>query len=230
MVRCADSAMTIYLVPVGPGRFDLYSEPRDEESTIAAQEGMFGRYFQRFGERWRDAVHAARRGDAGAGRFRRIRDRAVCRAAEMIAEQRTLWAIRHEGSVRFVYPAGMTETDAATHRRRILADARRHHGIFALVDGVLFLASGLLTVIPGPNLIAYYFGLRMVGHYLSWRGARQGLDRLTWDAQPEAALAELAELTDVPRAARAPRVAAIAEALQLPRLAAFFDRTAVPAR
>jgi len=37
-------------------------------------------------------------------------------------------------------------------------------------------------------------------------------------------------MVDVPRDARASRVQAIAESLRLPRLVAFFDRAAVPAR
>jgi hypothetical protein len=223
------SLVTIYLLPVGSGRFELYSEPHDDEVTVSPRDGPFSRYAQRFHDSWRRAVQTARRNDGG-GRFERLRDWAVCRAAEMIAEQRTLWAIRNQVTARFVYPSDMTESRAAERRRSILADAKWHHGVWGIVDGLLFVASGLLALIPGPNLIAYYFGLRLVGHYLSWRGARQGLDWLHWEAQAEPALAELAELTGVPRAARASRVAAIAEALQLPRLAAFFDRTAVPAR
>jgi len=73
-------------------------------------------------------------------------------------------------------------------------------------------------------VIAYYFGLRLVGRYLSWRGARQALDRTAWRPRPEAALAELRALATVPRASRALRVEAIAVSLNLPRLAAFFDR------
>ena len=33
--------------------------------------------------------------------------------------------------------------------------------------------SGLLFLVPGPNVIAYYFAFRMVGHYFSLRGARK---------------------------------------------------------
>jgi len=186
------------------------------------------RQLHRLGERWRSAVHAARHSDdAGAGWLTRWRDWSVCRVADMIAEQRTLWAIRNEASVRFLYPSDLSEAAAADRRRRMLTAAKRHHGVWAVLDGVLFLASALLTLIPGPNLVAYYFGIRMVGHYLSWRGARHGLDRLQWVSQAEPALAELGALADVPRATRAPRVAAIADALQLPRLAAYFDRAAV---
>jgi len=86
------------------------------------------------------------------------------------------------------------------------------------------------VLIPGPNILAYYFAFRVVGHYLSWRGARQAIDATAWRLTPEPALAELGGLAHMARAARAPRVAAIAAELNLPRLAAFFDRTAVPAR
>jgi hypothetical protein len=84
--------------------------------------------------------------------------------------------------------------------------------------------------VPGPNVLAYYFLFRVVGHYLSWRGARQALEAITWSNLPEPALAELGRLAALPRDARQSRVQAIAEALNLPRLAAFFDRTAVPVR
>ena len=83
---------------------------------------------------------------------------------------------------------------------------------------------------PGPNVLAYYFLFRVVGHYLSWRGARQALDAITWTNRPEQALAELGRLAALPRDARQSRVEAIADALNLPRLAAFFDRTSVPVR
>ncbi len=84
-------------------------------------------------------------------------------------------------------------------------------------------------MIPGPNLIAYYFAARVIGHYLSWGGAAQALDRIAWTLKPDATLSELGALAALPREARADRVAAIASELNLPRLAAFFDRTAVPA-
>ena len=90
--------------------------------------------------------------------------------------------------------------------------------------------TAVLVLLPGPNLIGYYFLFRVVGHYLSWRGARQALERISWRPIAEPALSELGALARVPRDARAERVAAIASQLRLPRLAAFFDRVAVPAR
>jgi Mitochondrial K+-H+ exchange-related len=222
--------LSIYLLPVGSARFELYSEPPDEKPSIEPHDGVFKRSFHRLGEHWRETVHTARRRDPAAGRLKQWRDWSVCRVAEMIAEQRTLWAIRHEPAARFVYPSDMPEATAQARRDLMLTGARRHHGIWMILDGILFVASGVFMLVPGPNVLAYYFGARAVGHYLSWCGARQALDGLQWDVRPEPALAELGRLVDVSREARASRVKAIADALNLPRLVVFFDRTALPAR
>ena len=71
--------------------------------------------------------------------------------------------------------------------------------------------TAVLVLLPGPNLIGYYFVFRVVGHFLSWRGARQALDRI--DVAPERgadALSELGGLAHLPREERADRVAALA--------------------
>jgi len=217
----------IYLVPLGSGRFELYSEPADD-SPADAPTGFIRQPLHRLHERWREAVHTARRREPSTNRLARARDWAVSRVAEMIAEQRTLWSLRHATTATLVCPSNLTNTSGV--RDAILARARRHHGVWLIVDGLLLIVSGVLTLIPGPNVLAYYFGVRVVGHYLAWCGARQAMDVTQWSTRTEAALDELAALAGVPRDARAPRVAAIAEALNLPRLAAFFDRVAVPAR
>ena len=59
-------------------------------------------------------------------------------------------------------------------------------------------------------------------------GARRAGSKVAWTYEADAELGELAHLVDMPRDKRAPRVAAIAERLKLARLAAFFDRVAVP--
>lgn len=224
----------IYLVPLGSGRFELYSEPPDDHPDPAEQsgdgDGFIKRQFHTVQEKWRETVHTARRREPSGSRFAQFRDWAVCRVAESIAEQRTLWSLRHALEATLVHQSNLSDTAAADRRKAILARARRHHGWWLIVDGVLFVASGALMLIPGPNVFAYYFGFRLIGHYLSWRGARQALDLTRWTARAEPALDELATLADVARDARASRVEAIAEALKLPRLAAFFDRAAVPAR
>ena len=222
-------AFNVYLVPLGSGRFELYSEPPDDHPAVEPQE-LLRQRLHRLHERWRETVHTARRREPSATRFARWRDWAVCHVAEMIAEQRTLWSLRHASSATLAYPSNLPEADALGACDRVLAHARRHHGIWLVVDGMLLIASGLLALVPGPNILAYYFGVRALGHYLSWRGAGQAIDRTVWQGRPEPALAELGTLVNEPRDTRAPRVAEIAASLNLPRLAVFFDRTAVPVR
>jgi hypothetical protein len=220
----------VYLIPVGRARFELYSEAADEPTAEAAPPPTapaWRRTLHRLHEQWRDLVKTASRGEPSAGWFARVRDRAICRAAESIAEQRTLWSLRHFTKATIVYSTELSDGGAISARTGILAHARRHHGRWLIVDTVLLIVSGILALVPGPNILAYYFAFRVVGHYLSWRGARQAMDFTEWQQRPEPALAELGRLASVPRAARVDRVEAIATRLGLPRLAAFFDRTAI---
>ena len=221
----------VYLVPVGSGRFELYSEAPDDDVPVGAApptDGFWKRTIHNAQVKWDEVVGTARGGQAAAGWFGRLRDRTICRAAESIAEQRTLWGLRHFTAATLVHPSDLPDAPAADARDRLLAHARQHHGKWLAIDTALLVVSGIFMLVPGPNVLAYYFAFRAVGHYLSWRGAQQALDRITWGLRPDAALAELGQLAALPRAARASRVDAIAAALNLPRLAAFFERTAVP--
>jgi len=223
----------VYLVPTGPGRFELYSEPPDEVAsgdTPLERDRFWGRLARRLHERWRQLAHAASGTDGSAGRLARARDWMVRRIAESIAEQRTLWLLRGVRSASFVYPSELSDASAAAVRARILAHARRHHGWWLMLNVLGVGLVAILALLPGPNLLAYYFALRGVGHYLSWRGACQAMDRTSWRARAEPALTELGRLARLPRVERTERVARLAAGLHLPRLAAWFDRAAVPAR
>ena len=219
--------MTVYLVPGGRSRYELYSEAPEPEVAETAPEGRVRRWVQRASEQWRALVEGAQHG-ASDTRFGRWCDRLVCVLAESIAEQRTLWALRAVDAASVLIPSSLTPEKARAIIMGTFAEARRYHLRGLVVDGLIFAATGLLAIVPGPNVLAYYFLFRVVGHLQSWRGARQGMDRIAWTFIPDAALAELAALVDQPRDARASRVEAIAERLNLPHLAAFFDRSALP--
>jgi hypothetical protein len=137
----------------------------------------------------------------------RARDWVVSSIVEMVAEQRTLWSLRDASSATLVYPSDFATHQEIAERNRILVHARRHHGVWLVIDAALFAGSGVFVLIPGPNVLAYYFAVRVVGHYLCWRGAGQALTRTIWETRSEPALAELGSLVNVPREARAPRVA-----------------------
>jgi hypothetical protein len=223
----------VYLVPIGSGRFDLYTEPaEDDESGAAAGDrtGVWHRSIHDLRERWRLAARAAQAAGGGdGGRLARMRDWLVRRIAESIAEQRTLWSLRGVTSASFAFPSDLSDASAAAIRQRLLAHARRHHGWWLLMNVAGVAVTAILVLLPGPNLIGYYFAFRVIGHYLSWRGACQALDRISWRPSPEPALTELGSLASLPREQRAARVEALAALLRLPRLAAFFDRVACPA-
>jgi hypothetical protein len=95
------------------------------------------------------------------------------------------------------------------------------------VHAVLFVVSAVFAVIPGPNLIAYYFAFRMVGNWFSMRGAWQGLNRVSWTTCPSVPLAELREVLPLVSATRRQLVADIAERLQLRDLGAFVERVSL---
>jgi hypothetical protein len=218
----------IFLVPAARDRCELYSETPEERSPAPSHhDGRLRRLVHAAVEQWHELVDTARR-ERSRGRFGRWRDRLVCHLAESFAEQRTLWSLRDRTAATVRYPSTLGEARARAVLQQILIDARSHHRRWLIVDLGLFVASGILFFVPGPNLIAYYIAFRLFGHLQSWRGARQSMDVTEWTFEADDGLAELASLVDVPREARASKVEAIAGRLNLPRLATFFDRVAVP--
>jgi hypothetical protein len=219
----------IFLVPAGRDRFELYSEVPEEPGPEPPRHGGRLRLaMHAVLTKWHALVDAARHSSA-TGRVARWRDRAVCRLAESIAEQRTLWSLRERDAATVRYPSNIEVGVARRTLNALTADARQHHLKWLVVDAVLCAITGpLLFFIPGPNIVGIYFLLRVVGHYLSWRGAKQAVERIDWSFVADESLAELASLAGLPRAARAGQVEAIAARLNLSRLGAFFDRVAVP--
>jgi hypothetical protein len=81
--------------------------------------------------------------------------------------------------------------------------------------------------VPGPNIIAYYFGFRLVGHYLSRRGALHGLKEVQWRTCASLELSRLRRVLKLAPHEREREVHAVASALHLPHLAKFFERTSI---
>jgi hypothetical protein len=216
----------VHLIPLGRGRVDLYAEPPDgADDAPSAHDGRVRRWVHRARHQWGQLVDAARRGESTSA-MGRWRDSIVCRLADSLDEQRTLWALRKVTSASLLHPSNMPASEAAAALRSHLQASQTHHGRWLAVDLLLFIASGVLFFVPGPNIVAYYLGFRTYGHLQSWRGARQGLGPVQWTLQPSDALAELSTLVSVPHERRALRVEAIASALGLEHLPAFFERAA----
>jgi hypothetical protein len=237
--------MDVYLVPGGPHRFALYCESAAEPAQQRPEETS-GRWdwphrlwrwlHDKFTavlaaiEREQDRLPSAPAAPVETGGLvQRLRAQGLRWIAERVAEQRLLWRLRGQTAVRAFFPAGLDLASAhATIRGSLERDARRHRR-WLFVDTLGGLFSLLLMPFPGPNVLGYYFSFRIVGHLLAILGARQGLRVVAWDLQPSDLLAELSQIEHLPEAERAPRVRAIGQELGLPRLARFFERTAVEA-
>lgn len=237
--------MDVYLVPVGHGRHELYCEVADTPEEVstpgtAPDETTFLRRMKtRFvdplarrahtaiadAEReWRE--HQAGRLEVPDTRWGRAKARMRAWIAEKVAEQRLLWHLRTQTACRLFHAEDTPGADALVEMRAILQrDYERHRKWFA-VQLTLFVLSGLAFFVPGPNLLAYYFFFRLAGHYLSMKGARQGLDLVTWTPCASRELSELRALAAMPAPERGDRVRAIADGLGLEHFATFFNRVA----
>jgi hypothetical protein len=229
--------MDVYLVPVGPDRHELYCEVPDEPEGDDGDEPPRGSlrrlraYFSTMlAEAERERREERAHGDARsqpAGWVARFKARSMRWVAESIAEQRLLWHLRRETTACLFYPDDIDEARATTVLRTQLQRDFDKHRFWLTIQALFFVASGIFFFIPGPNVIAYYFAFRLVGHYLSMRGASNGLSGITWTAERSEPLAELRRAIALEPAAREERVQDVAGKLQLEHLATFFARTAL---
>lgn len=225
--------MDVYLVPVGADRYELYCEVPDDVPADAegAPKGFFRRMTQRFREMIAEAERERRQGGspaAGRGRLSRAKARMLRWVAESIAEQRLLWHLRRQTDACLHYPDDLDESRAAAVLRAHLSKDFDKHRFWLAVDSLIFVASGVLMLVPGPNLLAYYFAFRLVGHYFSLRGARQGLNNTAWRHERSEPLSDLRRALALDPEVRERRVRDVALKLRLEHLASFFERTAVP--
>ncbi len=225
--------MDVYVIPLGADRYELFCErssvsPTGGDAVDPQADGWVGRLRQRFTY----MVNEAERPDDGLGASRggtwdRLQHRLLAWVAERVAEQRLLWNLRRETSVHLVHPHDVSEEKARTLVNRMLRRDHDRHRVWFLVHGVLLVVSGVLAIVPGPNLIAYYFAFRFVGHWLSMRGASQGLHRVAWNADANVRLSDLRRIVHDSAGARETALRALGDDLALPSLAAFVERLAL---
>ncbi len=221
-------------MPVAADRYELYCEVPDEDPSGAAidhDRGFIRGLLLKF-RAMRADIERERYADPPADPVRGVLPRLKAWSrrlvAEAIAEQRLLWHLRRQTAVTVTHPADVDGARAMDIVRAALRSDFEKHRRWLVVNSVLALLSALLILLPGPNLVGYYFVFRMVGHFLSMRGARQGLGTVTWRTTPSEPLSDLRALAAEDCAARRPRVEQVAAALQLEHLTSFFDRIALP--
>ncbi len=225
-------------MPLGPERHELYCEPSEDDEAAAGTDapapGFFARMRRRFSEMLRAAEAARARRARGEHDpidtwWERARARVLAKVADAVAEQRLLWHLRHHAAARLHHPSDMTGERALTIMRASMVRDRDRHFRWLVIDALLMVVLGVgLFFVPGPNVIGYYFAFRVVGHYLSRKGATHGLDAVTWTTSPCDPLIELRDALKLAPVQREARIDAIAERLRLPRLALFVNRICWP--
>jgi hypothetical protein len=224
--------MDVFVIPIAHDRYELYCEPSSEVDAAAdgiPATGLFGRLRDRFGVMLRAAEERHRREAAPADRswLGQLTDTALGWVAERIAEQRLLWNLRRQASAVAVHPPDMTFDQVLTLIKRTLQRDHDRHRVWLVIDAIGLVLSGPLALVPGPNVVAYYFAFRVVGHWLSMRGAIQGLRRVSWSGRPCPPLTELRDAVLMESGARDARVHDIASRLRLPHLRNFVERVVV---
>jgi hypothetical protein len=221
--------MDVFVIPVGSTRYELYyeqpiedTEPEEEPKST----GIIARFQRRFSQLLREAEeHGDEEKDQAARSWtQRMQDRMMAWIARRVAEQRLLWNLRKEERVRAVHPTDVSFDVVLQDIQHTLQREFERHRFWLVVDTIGLVASGLLAILPGPNLIAYYFLFRVGGHWLSMRGASQGRRRVQWESRPSDALNGLRDALQMPRRDRHSRVQQIAAALHLRNLPTFFER------
>lgn len=227
--------MDVYVIPVAPDRYELYCEHDGSDADALGEEppkGRFATIYANFKEALARVEEERRSGEARVHEgprtwTERMKDHTLGWIAEKIAEQRLLWRLRTESELMLHYPDDMMADAAIGNARAELQREADRHMKWIIIDGLLFLASGVFFFVPGPNIIAYYFGFRLVGHYLSRRGAKHGLTAVTWHSCANPQLARLRRVLALDAHERDREVHEIASALHLPHFAKFFERISV---
>ena len=180
--------MDVYLVPVAAGRYEPYCESSEDEARVEVQpaDSWWRKQLAKFRASVAEAEAELRRRHRGEPTERRgITAWTMGRIAETVVEQRLLWRLRTETTAALMHPDDIQGLEAhALMRSSLESDYRKHRnwcGVDALLAAIL--GPGLFFI-PGPNVVGWYFFFRAIAHFLSLKGARQGLDRVTWDARP----------------------------------------------
>jgi hypothetical protein len=221
--------MKVFIVPVGASRHQLYVElPRDEVviEGDGSSTGWFARKVRQFKQTLAEAEEERLRRERGEPTMARgIGRKIMTKIAEAVAEQRLLWSMRHQTQVELVHPDDLAGPDAQALLKDELSRDSSKHRRWMVIDGLAAAITGpVFFFVPGPNIIAWYFTFRAVGHFLSWRGALRGLTQISWTPRASAPLSAVRAALALTQRERCERLDAIAKELGLAHLTGFVER------
>jgi hypothetical protein len=221
-----NTSLDVYLVPIGREQWECYYEAIDRDEEVERGAGFFAGLRYRFQQQLKEAENARHQAAIEQPKtfLGRMHKRVLAWIAERIAEQRLLWHLRRADSATLHVPADLAPEDGERIMREIMKrDADRHRNRL-IPHTLLFILSGLVAVVPGPNLLAYLLTFTVVGHFLSWRGAVHALHGVAWTVAPTPALADLRRAFTLADAERHRVIKEIAHRLHMPKMARFVEQ------
>ena len=224
--------MDVYLVPVGPDRYECYYEAAEQEETEEPVEGrgFFARMRAKFNEQLKEAEQARHQKafDEPTTFLGRMQKRSMRWIATRIADQRLLWHLRKVDTATLHTSADLPASDAETIRRSNFKWDADHHRNRLILHSLALIASAPVALVPGPNFLGYLFTFTVVGHFLSWRGALNALHQIAWTTVPNAELTELRRAFSLDARDRHRVIADVAHRLHMPKMARFVEQMATP--
>jgi Mitochondrial K+-H+ exchange-related len=187
-VRCSwGVAVNVFLLTIEPGWRVFYAEVRDAPAKARGappRRGLRG-WLDRLFRRWHLAGRSIRR-KGGDSRLRRAWHWLQRRLAP---DEAILKHLGRASQVELYHPASMGSEEALGLWRDYLARRRRRHLLWLVVTLVLSLLSVLLMVLPGPNVLGYWFVYRAICHLRVEIGTRRVLgNRIPTRPHPTAVL------------------------------------------
>jgi hypothetical protein len=222
--------MDVYLVPVGPERYECYYEAAEQEETEEPGEGFFARMRAKFNEQLKEAENARHQKSIEPPKtfLGRMQKRSLRWIAERVAEQRLLWRLRTAERATLHRSTDLTDQRAETIMRSTMKRDADHHRNRLILHSLVLIAVTPVALVPGPNVLGYLFTFTVVGHFLAWRGAVRGLHQIPWTIAPNAALRDLQGAFTLDAAARHQVIHEVADRLRMPRMARFVEQLATP--
>ena len=222
--------MDVYLVPVGPDRYECYYEAAEQDETDEPVEGQgfFARMRMKFNQQLKDAERARhpKAVEEPTTFLGRMQRRSLRWIAERIADQRLLWHLRKVDAATLHASSDLATTDADKIMRSNLKWDADHHRNRLILHSLALIAAIPVALVPGPNVLGYLFTFTVVGHFLAWRGAVRGLHEVAWTIAPSPALSELRRAFSLDAAARHRVISDVAHSLHLPKMARFVEQMA----
>ena len=156
--------LNVRLVPVGPGRRLFYAGAEAEADSTDEPVGRFEGWTRRLKARWQTSQGSAARGARHAWEW-------LHRRAH--PDEPLLSRLRTARSVTLTHPVAMDAQEAASAWSAFLVQGRNRHLPWFVVNLLVSPLTVVLALLPGPNIVGYWFVYRAVHHFLILLGVRR---------------------------------------------------------